>query len=154
MSKQKYCELIDELCSVCEISNPQSMYETCDLLVMDVAFTLLYREPIDGIVLFCEYGEVPEANRAQILERVLEANTLTFDFNTPCFTVNPETKHVLVRAHVPLENLTAQELLTVLGTHAMSANVWRKTHFLDDVIGDETSAPPSGLIALEHAGAN
>ena len=135
MSKRKYCELIDQVCARCGIDDPQSMYDVCDLIVMDVAFTLLYREAIDGVVLFCDYGEAPEENRSQILQSLLEANTYTFDFNTPCFTINPETKHVLLRAHLPLEILTPEELLSTLGAHAAAANLWRKTYLLDGAFG-------------------
>ncbi|MES2354840.1 MAG: CesT family type III secretion system chaperone [Pseudomonadota bacterium] len=143
MSKQKYVELIDQVCKECDIDDPQSMYDVCDLIVMDVAFTLLYRDAFDGIVIFCEYGEVPEENRAAILQSLLEANTYTFDFNTPCFLINPDTKHVLLRAHMLLDGLTAQDLLTTLGSYAMTAGIWRKTYHLDGAAGSEGGGLPN-----------
>ena len=133
MSKEKYFELIDNLCDECQIREPQTLYETCDLVVLGIAFTILYHEDTECVVVFCDFGAAPEENRSLVLRRLLEANMFTLNFFAPCFAFNPETEHVLLRAHFPLEGLTAQELLNMLGTHAAMAAEWRRTHFLTDM---------------------
>src|SRR5436190_12263413 len=100
MSKQRYYQLINEICSRCNIPNPQSMYENCNLTVGGIPVTLAYVGSVNqgSIISFCDFGVPPELDHAAVLRRVLEANMFLLGVKTTHFAINPETGHILLLA--------------------------------------------------------
>ncbi|MES2353253.1 MAG: CesT family type III secretion system chaperone [Pseudomonadota bacterium] len=122
MATEKYCTLIDQLCEQLGIENPESMYETCNLEISDVGFTLSQgdEEDEDGLYVYCDLGsltELPTAIYAQVVINVLEANLYMKGDNAPRFGFNSETGRVVMMHRLQLQELTIDglsELLTNL----------------------------------------
>src|SRR3989442_539483 len=127
MSQQKYRELIDQLCEVSGFSDPASRYESCDLQVMGISFSLMHEGDgdEDNLLLFCDYGELPEQNLAAILQVMLEMNAYLFAEGDEHFAINPDTKRVMRMKKIALMNLSVPELLSTMMMLAANVNDWR-----------------------------
>ena len=126
MSKDAYRRIIDQVCETCAIPDPESMYEAFDVTVNDAPVTMFYREAIDAVVFYCDFGELPEIDRTNFLQELLIANLFSVEQTTPCFAINPETNHVVLRGQLPVNTLSARDLLATLDAFSASANRWRE----------------------------
>ena len=136
MATDAYRKLIDDVCALAKIPNPQSFYASADLIIEEVAFTLTNASEDDKdefMAMYCDFGLLPGADRAAILERLLEKNLDMHGhgINTPVFMLNAETNHVLLGLSFPIAQLKAQELTEYLGQYAEIAKLWRGTYFLE-----------------------
>ena len=141
MSKEKYCELIDRICAICNIPDSKSKYEGCHLKVEGTPVSLFHGGPLNEryLVSFCDFGEIPTENEADFLRAALETNMMLIGNGMPHFVVNPETRHLLLVSQTPLQGLMAEDLLATLTSQVISSGVWRNTQFAG--IKDNTSAP-------------
>lgn len=134
MSIDLYCKLIDEICAEVNIPNPERLYQEANLKVDDVAFTLLYGSVADpnSMMLYCDFGELPEQGREAVLLRLMETNMHLFGANSPCFTYNSESKHIVLAARLRLFAATGEDVLRTLRSLAAGALEWRQNHFLHE----------------------
>jgi hypothetical protein len=135
MSIENYQVLINELCELTVIPNPETLYEMASIRVRGVDFSLLYNEsPGAGeVLIYCGFGPLPQQRRDAVMQRLLETNLHLFNGqNSPSLSFNPETGHVVLVSVLLLDALKAQRLLDMLGYLAAMAQKWRETYFLDD----------------------
>ncbi|GGM31204.1 CesT family type III secretion system chaperone [Pseudomonas asuensis] len=135
MSLESYQALINELCKLTIIPNPETLYEMASLRVREINFSLLYNEsPAAGeVLIYCGFGPLPQQHRDAVMQRLLETNLHLFNGqNSPSFSYNPETGHVILVSVLLLDALDAQRLLDMLGYLAALAQKWRETYFLDN----------------------
>jgi hypothetical protein len=133
MPSKKFCELIDDVCHVAKIPHAQSLYESADLDVDQIKFTLRdgSGNVDEAVAFYCQFGSLPpQVSRADALQRLLELNLAMFGVYTPVFSVNPESNHVLLMARIPMQDLSGEKLLNILAKYAAKAKEWRKTYYL------------------------
>jgi hypothetical protein len=134
MTTETYKRLIDEICQMAQIPNAQLMYQSADLRIDDVNFTLIEAGlgDEDGLALYCDFGPLPTHRREQVLERLMQLNLAMHGINTPVFSLNQETGHVLLARRIVLRQITALEVMDMLAVHAAQAKQWAQTHYLHD----------------------
>ncbi|HTD02793.1 CesT family type III secretion system chaperone [Undibacterium sp.] len=134
MASENYRKLIDEVCAIAKIADPKLFYTTADLTVDGVNFTLIdgSTEQEEGLAMYCDFGALPAKNRADVLERLLEINLSMHGVNTPVFTINFETRHVLLARRIPIGQISALDLMNTLSEHAAHSKEWRKTYYLNE----------------------
>lgn len=133
MATKQFRDFIDQVCKLVNIKDPERMYESADLDVDGVKFTVVdhSRDERFCLALFGDFGQVPKNNlRAPALQRLMEINLWMFGINTPHFSVNPETDHVLLIGHFDAQDLMPEDLLKMLGQFSAKAKEWQKTYFL------------------------
>jgi hypothetical protein len=133
MATEKYKKLIDEICAIAKIPHSQAFYTTADFTVDEVNFTLVdaSSEPEDALALYCDFGAPPAKNRVGVLERLLQINLVLHGLNTPLFALNPETGHILLGRRIPIGQISALELMTLLTEYSAHAKEWRQTYYLE-----------------------
>lgn len=146
MTTPAYAKLIDQLCELTMVSNPSAFYEQANLSVKEVDFTLRHNPSVgEGeVFIYCSYGSLPKANREVILQRLLEANLLLFSGPfSPALAYNADSQQVVLTGQAMMENLTAEQLLGLMGGIADMAWVWRKNYFLDGYQASQSKASTS-----------
>jgi hypothetical protein len=134
MSKQKYCDIIDQLCDKLGIEDPESMYEACNLEVDGIAFTLTYGDYVDEecLLIYSDFGEPPmdDHSRAKAFQRLMEINLQVFARCKPNFGFNPETGRVLMMTHFGLERAELDLVMFELVNVASMVKLWRENFFV------------------------
>lgn len=154
MASPTYCKLIDQLCALTMIPTPSAFYEQANLSVKEVDFSLKHTLSVGegDVFIYASFGALPTANREAVLQRLLETNLylLSGPF-CPSLSYNSDSELVVLIGHVPLENLTAEHLLGLMGGIADMALVWRNGYFLDGPATQPARAPTP---AKRHSGLN
>jgi Tir chaperone protein (CesT) family len=134
MSKEHYYQLVDTICAEYQIPNPAAMYENCNLIVDEVAFTLANSgSGGENLCVYCDFGDVPQHQRALILQRVLEANlAMHEDVHSPSFSYNAGSNHLVLMGRMPIAACTLESTLGIMSTFAARSAEWRGTWFLND----------------------
>jgi hypothetical protein len=138
MSVERYRALIDQICAQSNISHPESMYEMADFGVKDANFSLTYGGigAPDKVLIFCDFGELPDRVREAVLMRLLEVNLYMFDgTQNISFAYNTESKHVVMMSSIPLYSMTGASTLELLSHLADIAEEWRNGYFLNEAEG-------------------
>jgi hypothetical protein len=132
MSKQKYCELIDQLCERFGIPDSKAMYDACHIEMEAVGFSLLHGDFVeeDSLIVYCDFGEMPAEKKRGILENLMELNLAAVSNSARGFGCNPETGHVMMLTRLPLSEMTLDVLVASLVEMAMYARTWRDNYFL------------------------
>jgi hypothetical protein len=134
MSKQKYCEIIDQLCEKLDIEDPESMYEACNLEVDGIAFTLTYGDYADEecLLIYTDFGEPPmdAESRAKAFQRLMEINLQVFARNKPNFGFNSETGRVLMMTYFGLTRADLDLVMFELVNVASMVKLWRENFFV------------------------
>lgn len=130
-----YCALIDQLCARCDIKHPESLYETAtNLHLNETDFSLYYGGSIDpfSTLVYADFGAFPADRSNTVLLRLLETNMYMFGINSPSFTYNPDSQHILLMFRVPLANAKVDSVLEILAGISDMAIAWRKDYYLLD----------------------
>ena len=132
MSTPKYIALIKELCQLANISDAQALAPTADFVVDDIGFTVIEagHNGEEALVLFCDFGLPPAAQREQVLAQLLHLNLAMQGVNTPAFAMNPDSGHVLLTRRVVIDTLSASDVLQIMSEHAVHAMEWRQHQYL------------------------
>jgi hypothetical protein len=132
MSKQRYCELIDQLCERFSIPDPKSMHDACYIEIEGVYLTLLHGDFVDddSLIIYCDFGEIPAGKRQAILENLMELNLAAVSNSARGFGYNPETGHVMMLTRLPLSQTTLDVLVPGLAEMTIYALTWRDSYFL------------------------
>jgi hypothetical protein len=157
MASPIYCKLIDQLCELTMIPSPSAFYEEANLSVKDVDFSLKHTPGVGegDVFIYCGFGPLPVANREAVLQRLLETNLymLSGAF-CPSLSYNRDSKQVVLIGHVPLEGLTAERLLGLMGGAADMALIWRDGYFFDGDSPNDVAKPTQHKPAQRSAGLN
>lgn len=145
MSVQTWRALIDSLCKLALIPNPQTLYERTALQVNGVEFSLVYSDGAGAgnVLLYGDMGPLPVRARDAVAMRLLEMNfELSGDTASPAFSLNPQSQRVSLSVVLLLERMSAERLLEVLGHLADMALAWRRDFFLDAPKGKAAPTQP------------
>ncbi|QKJ89195.1 molecular chaperone Tir [Paramixta manurensis] len=143
MSSREYCQLIDEICRITLLSDPESFYQYAHLNINQINFTLTEQSvgEENNLLIICEMGEIPNKNQAAILFRLLELNFHLFaEPRSPICSVNPETQKVNLCISLPVIAATATGIVRLLTQLAEMAALWRETYFLDNPPRSDSSS--------------
>jgi hypothetical protein len=136
MRQTSFVKLLKDVCHLAKIAAPDRFRDDAQLEIGGTAFTLIdgSETEADTLAYFCDFGAVPHsADRADILQRLLECNLLMFGVGTPTFSINYENNHVLLMGRASLRDVDAARLLATFSKYAEQAAQWRKTYFLEPV---------------------
>ncbi|MEN3295392.1 MAG: hypothetical protein V7642_4645 [Burkholderiales bacterium] len=142
MKDSGFRELADQICALARVETSTAARDVADLEISGIRFILMDGRAVEegSMIFLCDFGEVPEAHRMEVLQRLLEANLVMLGVGTPCFSINYETNHVLLMGRVIIEKTPAKVLFKAFVQHARQAKRWRKTRFL---AAHEPGAPRS-----------
>lgn len=127
-------KLLQELADLSGVTAPMAPRDNAQLEVEGIGFTMIEGVEHDQgtLAYFCDFGAVPDTGqRAEILQRLLEANFFMFGTGTPSFAVNFETSRVMLMGRAHLAEIDAQRLLNAFAQYANQARSWRQTFFLE-----------------------
>lgn len=132
MTKSAYCKLIDEVCALCAMGNPEPYYDAAELHVGGIRFVLQHGGTANDDCLFisCSYGTPPLALLPLITVRLLEANLKLFAPGGMRFGIEPERHEVFLAGSVRIAGLDAPALIALLQRYAEQAWDWRDHYFL------------------------
>jgi len=148
MSFDHYRSLIDQVCELTLIPNPETLYENASLQVRGVDFSLFYREsPGAGeVLIYCGFGPLPQRRRDEVMQCLLETNLYLFNGqNSPALAYNAETGQVVLVSVLLLDALEAQRLLDMLGYISGMAKQWQESYFLKEPQKTEHPMPHGAL---------
>ncbi len=103
-----------------------------DVTVDGIGFSLMpgADDNADCLLLFCEFGELPQECAGLAMRRLLEANLVMMGAGRPSFGINFATGQVLLSGAVRVAGLTGEQLAHMLHHYAGRAKEWRETYFL------------------------
>lgn len=126
--------LIDNLCKLTAIPNPQTLYEHTALQIANVGFTLIHDDGsgAGNILLYGDMGALPLHRREAIVIRLMELNfELAGRPFSPVFSFNAQSQKINLTAVLMLEFTSAERLLEIMDHLADMAIAWRADFFLD-----------------------
>ncbi|MES2354164.1 MAG: CesT family type III secretion system chaperone [Pseudomonadota bacterium] len=134
MSKELYCQLVDQVRAKAGINDPELSYDQCVVAIEGINFVLLHGSVMasDSMFMYVDFGEVPADNKELVLQRLLETNLFMYTDTPSSFTINPESKHVILVQHVRLSGTTFEDLADRMIQAAQFAQMWRGNHFLHE----------------------
>lgn len=135
MANAHYHRLVDDICQLALIPSTALLYQTTQLSVKGVDFSLHHVEGSDAgkVLIHADFGLLPAQQREAILLRLLDTNFHLSGGEYPiCFSHNERTGHVMFSASQPLDNVTGSGVLLLMGHLADYAQAWRQTYFLDE----------------------
>ncbi len=132
MSKEKYEELIDEICDRLGMEDSESLYRLCSLRINEIDFTLTYGNFIDddSLLIYCDLGEIPKPMESTIKERLMEANLTMFGKLDTVYALNPENGHALLMQPMSLLETDYNILMLKLSELTAFTYEWRNNYFL------------------------
>ena len=133
MSTSKYVALINQLCTMANISTEQAHAPMASFIIDDVGFTVIEasHNSEEALTLFCDFGMPPSKQREKILAQLLYMNLAMQGINTPAFAMHPETGHVVLTRRIVIDNLSADDVINLMAEHAAHAMQWRENQFLE-----------------------
>lgn len=134
MDNHIFRSFVDAIATLANIPRPVGQRDHARLELDGIVFTLMEGSGLDAgtVAYLCDFGALPDtADRAEILQRLLECNLLMFGVGTPAFAVNAETDHVMLTGRARLAGIDARKLLVAFVHFSAQARRWRKTYFLD-----------------------
>ncbi|WP_064455074.1 hypothetical protein [Pseudomonas antarctica] len=135
MANEHFRQLVDEICQLTLIPRASLLYESPQLTVRGVDFSLRPLENADAetVLMHADFGPLPARQREAILLRLLDTNFHLIDgVRHSSFSHNEHTGHVMFGGALALESTTAAQVLLLMGHIAEYAQAWRKHYFLDD----------------------
>jgi hypothetical protein len=111
MSRERYAELVQDLCDELGLGSPAEFLEKGLLQVGDALVGLEYLEDRNEIRLMADLGEIEEGvDRDRLFQVLLEANLHNTTFSLPTFSLQPESGHPIVAYHLPLQALVDEHI--------------------------------------------
>jgi len=148
MKQKNFRALVEEIAGIANVAELTRVGNHAQVDVDGVSFTLMEGVELEEgtAAYFCDFGAVPtNADRAEILQRLLECNLLMFGVGTPTFSLNFETGHVLLMGRVEFEKIEAKSLLSAFAQFSAQAKLWRQTYFMEGM--KKTRAKTHRLLA-------
>ena len=132
--KKFYEALIADFCALTGVVDPTQIAALINgnaVEIDGVDFFLGYSETEapDRIMIFCDYGAIPQGEELEVHRALLEANLFTYSSDSAVFATLPGSNHVLCANRFALNGLNAEELRGILGFISERARYWRHTHF-------------------------
>lgn len=137
MSRELFTAVIQGLCEMYKLD--PAHVEAGGAVEMDgVKFCLFHDKESESpyLMVYCDFGPVPEPQQAQVYKKLLESNLSTYTGQGETFCLAPDG-HVVFANNYPLELLTPTMLAGYLAVTSFTAKQWRDGYFLD---GDDSAA--------------
>lgn len=134
MSIERYRALVEQLSARLQASRPSVAGQSAIFLFNGSEFTLFHGGLLvpDSVVLYCDFGELPQQSREPILLRLLETNMYLFAQHTPAFTYSPARNRVVLMCRFGLAQADLESTLELMDFFAGMARRWSHDHFLFD----------------------
>ena len=135
MNEQNFRAVLADIFQMAHTVPPGEASDHAQLEIDGINFTLMDGAAMEegSMAYFCDFGPVPNnADRAEILQRLLECNLLMFGVGTPTFSVNFETGNAMLMGRAELAHTDAKKLLNAFVHYAAQAKQWRQTYFLEN----------------------
>ena len=124
------------------------------LLVNGVTFRFEHNSIIatERLVVYCQYGEIPEQHETDACKALLEANLLLFCSRGPgtVFTLSPEDGKVWLADSHDLNTLSLPELTEYLSRTVAQVELWQQDYFLTQPIDEQVAEPQSKTTLSKH----
>ncbi|RJF92175.1 CesT family type III secretion system chaperone [Noviherbaspirillum saxi] len=137
---QHYISLLQEISRIHGGSDLEEMTHGAQLVIHGVTVTLIPGEGADSLLLFCDFGRPPRQSRAEVLQRILETNLFMFSPESPFFSMDNETGHLLLMERMRASTVTAEVLLEKLERYAQHALRWGAGFILFDIDANPESS--------------
>lgn len=152
----RYASLIRNFCVSVGMEDAAAVLDTGSMQVDGIPFSLYHHgtEEGDYLVLYCDFGTVPQPIMGQVFARLLEINLFLSGAVPPsCFTLNPDNGHVLLSYRCDLAQLDPPRLMECIHACVDQAQRFRAGHFLDEEAPPMPSASKGlfDLVAPEEA---
>lgn len=133
MSRNQFIKLLEGFCALAKIDNPASILSDGAVTVNNVAFSLMHDEEVPKVLfLYADFGKLPCKQELEVCKALMEANLFLFFMKQQCsFAISQNTRNVTLACRVSMENLTPEDLRTILVELSTKAHAWRKNHFFD-----------------------
>lgn len=132
--KKMYETLIADFCALTGVVDPTQIAALINgnaVEIDGVDFSLAYSETEapDRLMIFCDYGAIPQGEELEVYRALLEANLFTYSSDSAVFATIPGSNHVLCAHRFALNGLNAEALRGIVGFISERARDWRHTHF-------------------------
>ncbi len=151
-----YLNLVKAFCKLAGVAEADvdALAQGGPIEINGVGFTFGHNEvnAPDRMLVFCDYGPVPEGAQAKSYRALLETNLFLFESDTAVFSIMPESGRALCAVRFMLEPLRADELRAILVFLAQRALDWRRTHFDVGIPAADTAAAHGNPMAASLRG--
>lgn len=149
--QQQYVRLIESFCALLSITDSAAMTSVVQggaIDIDDVRFSFAYSatNAPDRLLVFCDYGAVPEQQQAKVYRSLLETNLFLYDSDAAVYSVMPDSGRVLCATRFMLQALKPEELRSIVTLLAQRATDWRRSHF--DVAMVRRDTPASSMSSM------
>jgi hypothetical protein len=127
MSRERYEELIHEVCAVVGLPDADYVVETRSLEIegFDVHLDHQETDPSSIYVTF-HYGAVTAGRTLTVFRLMLEANLLIYAQDQAQLCLDPDTGSIVLLIHVPMsEEVTGEYLADIFGHYAEHGRYWQ-----------------------------
>lgn len=128
VEEKRYVELLADYCLLAQLRDPESILEGAEFTVDGIDFRLSYApQRWPGILcVWCDVGEVEEGEEERVYLALLQANLLRHDGSSSMMALCPETDQVISSTRLPLKQLTAEKLDSVIRIMGREAVAWQE----------------------------
>jgi hypothetical protein len=92
------------------------------------------------VTLFCRFGRLPEDRKAEVLQRLMEINFMSFSDAMATFSLDPVEQDVMYGMQADLGSITSDSIIDTVRRLAAQADEWNDTFYLEQTLpGDENS---------------
>ncbi|KAE8753700.1 hypothetical protein FSO04_43700 [Paraburkholderia madseniana] len=134
MASENYVKLIRGFCELVKIDDCDTVLEQGSVAVNGIGFSFVSVGPVanEELLVYCDFGELPEHRQHDICRRLLEINVFLSSGMLPAaFALNPESSHVLLSYRTLLAQTDAETLANSLKLFVEQVESWRSGFFLD-----------------------
>jgi hypothetical protein len=147
--EEHFKQLITNFCAAVNLAKPEDLIKGAGFAAGDVTFSLRYdRAAPETLLIFTDFGAVPESGRSLILYTLLEENFITAIGSTGTFGLSSKTNNIVYIKQVKLDQLTPETLFKTIVSLADQAREWRETHYIHDAPEPEPEARARGIESL------
>lgn len=129
-----YDKLIGDFCTLINVADPAeiaALGKGRPIDIDDITFTFGYNEAQapDRLLVFCDFGPVPQDSQAAVYRALLETNLYLYENDLAVFSILPNTGRALCATRFSVAGMGGQELLGMVTYLAERAHEWRRSHF-------------------------
>lgn len=132
MKNSLYQELVTNFCQTTGFDSPQSLLDTGEVMVDDIAVSLFFEPEIaeEDLVLYSDIALRPHETDPLLLQRLLEANMLWVGTGGATIGMHPETGRIGLATRLPVTEPDGNWLVQALYRFSVMARQWRE--FFED----------------------
>jgi hypothetical protein len=127
MSRERYVELVHEVCTVVGLPDAEYVVETQTLEIEGFDVRLDHHETDPGAMYVCfHYGAVTAGRSLVVFRLMLEANLLVYAQDQAQLCMDADTGSIVLLVHLPMgPDITGEYLADLLGHYAEHGRYWQ-----------------------------